>query len=61
MPHLLEELREAALREIAASTDEGAVEAARVRYLGRNGCLRLGRKDQNARQGRKTDCWKITQ
>ena len=39
MSHPLEELREAALREIAASSDEKALDAVRVRYLGRNGTI----------------------
>ena len=39
MPHPLEELRDAALREIAAAPDEQALEAARVRYLGRSGSI----------------------
>ncbi len=37
MSHPLEELREAALGEIAGAKDEQALEATRVRYLGRNG------------------------
>ena len=37
MTHELEQLREAALAEIAAATDEQTLEAARVRYLGRAG------------------------
>ncbi|HEY1770599.1 MAG TPA: phenylalanine--tRNA ligase subunit alpha [Chthoniobacterales bacterium] len=39
MTHPLEELREAALAEIAAAADEPALEAARVRYLGRSGSI----------------------
>ncbi len=39
MAHLLEELRDAALAEIAAAPDEHALEAARVRYLGRSGSI----------------------
>jgi phenylalanyl-tRNA synthetase alpha chain len=39
MPHELEQLRDAALTEIAASADEQALEAARVRYLGRAGSI----------------------
>jgi phenylalanyl-tRNA synthetase alpha chain len=39
MAHPLEQLREDALREISAASDENAVEAARVRYLGRNGTI----------------------
>src|SRR5712672_3452913 len=39
MPHELEQLRYAALTEIAAATDEQALEAARVRYLGRAGSI----------------------
>jgi phenylalanyl-tRNA synthetase alpha chain len=42
MPHPLEELREAALREITEAHDEAALDAVRVRYLGRSGALRLG-------------------
>src|SRR5213080_2000895 len=39
MPHPLEELREGALREISAATDEKSLEAIRVRYLGRSGSI----------------------
>jgi len=39
MSHLLEELRDAALREIAAAPNEQSLEAARVRYLGRSGSI----------------------
>jgi phenylalanyl-tRNA synthetase alpha chain len=39
MPHELEQLRDAALTEIAAATDEQAIEATRVRYLGRAGSI----------------------
>src|SRR6266404_3400956 len=39
MAHPLEELRDAALREIESATDAQALEAARVRYLGRNGSI----------------------
>jgi phenylalanyl-tRNA synthetase alpha chain len=39
MPHLLEELRDAALAEIAGAPDEHALEAARVRYVGRSGSI----------------------
>jgi phenylalanyl-tRNA synthetase alpha chain len=39
MTHPLEQLREAALAEIAAATDEQALETARVRYLGRSGSI----------------------
>ena len=39
MPHPLEELREAALREIAEAHDEQALDAVRVRYLGRSGSI----------------------
>ena len=39
MPHPLEELREGALREISAATDEKSLEAVRVRYLGRSGSI----------------------
>lgn len=39
MAHPLEELRDAALAEIASAPDEPALEAARVRYLGRNGSI----------------------
>ena len=37
--HPLEELRDAALAEIATATDDQALEAARVRYLGRAGSI----------------------
>jgi phenylalanyl-tRNA synthetase alpha chain len=39
MSHELEQLRDAALSEIAAAADEQALEAARVRYLGRSGSI----------------------
>ena len=39
MSHPLEELRDAALREIAAAPNEQSLEAARVRYLGRSGSI----------------------
>ncbi len=39
MSHELEQLRDAALAEIAAATDEQTLEAARVRYLGRAGSI----------------------
>jgi phenylalanyl-tRNA synthetase alpha chain len=39
MPHLLEELREGALREIEAAGDEKSLDATRVRYLGRSGSI----------------------
>ncbi len=39
MTHPLEELRAAALREIAASPNEQALEAVRVQYLGRSGSI----------------------
>jgi phenylalanyl-tRNA synthetase alpha chain len=39
MSHELEQLREAALAEIAAAADEQSLEAARVRYLGRAGSI----------------------
>ncbi|MGI8821270.1 MAG: phenylalanine--tRNA ligase subunit alpha [Chthoniobacterales bacterium] len=39
MSHPLEELRESALREVAAAADEQALETTRVRYLGRNGSI----------------------
>ncbi len=39
MTHPLEELREAALAEIGAAPDESALEAARVRYLGKSGSI----------------------
>src|SRR5438874_2591113 len=39
MAHPLEELRAAALHEIESATDAQALEAARVRYLGRNGSI----------------------
>ena len=39
MPHPLEELRDAALREIAAAPNEQSLEAVRVSYLGRSGSI----------------------
>jgi phenylalanyl-tRNA synthetase alpha chain len=39
MAHPLEELRDAALSEVASAADEQALEAARVRYLGRSGTI----------------------
>ena len=39
MPHELEQLRDAALAEIAAATDEQTLDATRVRYLGRAGSI----------------------
>jgi phenylalanyl-tRNA synthetase alpha chain len=39
MPHELEQLRDAALAEVNAASDEQALEAARVRYLGRAGSV----------------------
>ncbi len=39
MPHPLEQLRDEALREIEFAADEQALEAARVKYLGRNGSI----------------------
>lgn len=39
MSHELEQLRDAALAEIAAATGEQMLEAARVRYLGRSGSI----------------------
>jgi phenylalanyl-tRNA synthetase alpha chain len=39
MTHPLEQLRDEALREIEAATDEQALEAARVKYLGRSGSI----------------------
>ncbi|CAN5698242.1 phenylalanine--tRNA ligase subunit alpha [soil metagenome] len=39
MPHPLEELRDAALTEISAASDEATLEATRVRYLGRSGSI----------------------
>src|ERR1700736_2970308 len=39
MPHLLEELRDGALREIKSVPNEHALEAVRVRYLGRSGSI----------------------
>jgi phenylalanyl-tRNA synthetase alpha chain len=39
MPHELEQLRDSALTEVAAATDEQTLEAARVRYLGRAGSI----------------------
>jgi phenylalanyl-tRNA synthetase alpha chain len=39
MAHRLEELRDSALREIAVTRDETALEVLRVRYLGRSGSI----------------------
>jgi len=39
MTHPLEELRDAALAEIAGAPDESALDAVRVRYLGRSGSI----------------------
>ena len=39
MPHPIEELREAALREIESASDAQLLEAARVKYLGRSGSV----------------------
>lgn len=39
MSHELEQLREAALAQVATASDEQALEAARVRYLGRSGSI----------------------
>jgi phenylalanyl-tRNA synthetase alpha chain len=39
MPHELEQLRDAALADVDGSSDEQAIEAARVRYLGRSGTI----------------------
>src|ERR1700682_2811654 len=39
MAHPLEELRESALREIGTASDAQALEAARVKYLGRSGSI----------------------
>src|SRR5881398_2134389 len=39
MSHELEQLREAALADVAAASDEQTLEAARVRYLGRAGSI----------------------
>src|SRR6201981_3569285 len=39
MAHPLEQLRDDALREIESAGDEQALEAARVKYLGRNGSV----------------------
>src|SRR4051794_8136606 len=39
MTHPLEQLRDDALREIEAAPDEKSLEAARVKYLGKNGSL----------------------
>ena len=39
MPHELEQLRDSALTEVAAATDEQSLEAVRVRYLGRAGSI----------------------
>ena len=42
MSHELEQLRDAALAEVAAAADEQTLEAARVRYLGAPGAFRPG-------------------
>ena len=39
MSHPLEQLRDSALADIAAASDDQALDAARVRYLGRNGSI----------------------
>src|SRR6185312_14463306 len=39
MAHPLEQLRDAALREITSAPNEQALEAARVKYLGRSGSI----------------------
>src|SRR5438874_684951 len=39
MTHPLEQLRDEALREIGSASDEQALEAARVKYLGRSGSI----------------------
>jgi phenylalanyl-tRNA synthetase alpha chain len=39
MTHPLEQLRDEALREIESATNEQSLEAARVKYLGRNGSI----------------------
>jgi phenylalanyl-tRNA synthetase alpha chain len=39
MPHPLEELRDHALRDLESAADEQALEATRVRYLGRSGSI----------------------
>ncbi len=39
MSHPLEELRDAALQEIGAAKDEHALDAVRIRYLGRSGSI----------------------
>ena len=39
MPHELEQLRDAALADVAAAADEQGLEAARIRYLGRAGSI----------------------
>jgi phenylalanyl-tRNA synthetase alpha chain len=39
MPHELEQLRDSALTEVAAATDEHSLEAVRVGYLGRAGSI----------------------
>src|SRR5213593_5251077 len=39
MPHPLEDLRTTALAEIDAANDEQALEAARVKYLGKSGSV----------------------
>jgi phenylalanyl-tRNA synthetase alpha chain len=41
MPHPLEQLRDDALREIETALDEQALEAARVKYLGKTGSVSL--------------------
>ena len=39
MSHPLEQLRDEALREIDSATDEGALEATRVKYVGKSGSI----------------------
>src|SRR5947207_14628168 len=39
MPHELEQLRDAALSDVAGAADEQTLEAVRIRYLGRAGSI----------------------
>src|SRR6266571_3053233 len=48
MPHPLEELRDSALREIDSAIDEKALDAVRVRYLGRSGSIASGGEQMKA-------------
>ena len=60
--HPLEQLRDDALGEIEAAPDEQALEAARIKYLGKKRQrICMGRADENAQQRRKAGRWKLAQ